>query len=351
MTNKEIISKSILLLRFPLIFGVVLLHVDINLTDEYFQWGRNLFRNGLGALCVPLFFFISGYLYFYKGSPFTKDNYIRKTKRRLLSLAIPYIFWNFIFILFVLLLQLYFPVLNSRKPLSEFSIIEYIRCFWDYNGISYDCPIHSHLWFLRELIVVSILSPVVYWFIRKTKGYILFLVAIQYVFNIFPEYPGFLSVSWFYFMLGASFCIMKWDLLKCVSSYSKLLIIVFFALFIIVTSNLKILYIQHLYNIIGVFLIWLFISYQIGKNTSDITSHIIKNISKLSPTSFFIYVSHGFIIAPITRLYCTILPLNTFTGILSFLIIPAAVSSICIIAYYTLMYMMPFMMRIVVGGR
>ena len=106
-TNEEILSQTIAFLRFPLIVGVLLIHSNpekvaiikgMNIISPDGHWFYDnisyLFSHIFAAVAVPLFFFISGYLFFYKTTAFTKSVYGRKLKKRAHTLLIPYIFWN-----------------------------------------------------------------------------------------------------------------------------------------------------------------------------------------------------------------------------------------------------------------
>ena len=76
MTNDELLSKTIGYLRFPLAVGVVLIHNkmgEINIQGDvinYKDWPwlshtMDFFSAVLPTIAVPLFFFISGFLFFY----------------------------------------------------------------------------------------------------------------------------------------------------------------------------------------------------------------------------------------------------------------------------------------------
>lgn len=89
-------------LRFPLIVMIVIIHVSL------FHWfGEDgtggpaaaravisLFQDVLTRVAVPLFFFISGYFYFYKTETFGAGTWLAKTRSRVKTLLVPYLVWN-----------------------------------------------------------------------------------------------------------------------------------------------------------------------------------------------------------------------------------------------------------------
>lgn len=58
-------------------------------------------------------------------------------------------------------------------------------------------------------MVVIILSPVFYWYFRKTKVYGLLLLGLCYLSGIWPQIHGFKITSFFYFGMGAYLAIYK----------------------------------------------------------------------------------------------------------------------------------------------
>ena len=90
--NDSLLSKTISFLRFPLIVGVVFIHSNILVVNaqgtvmRFDKWPfvafvMNLFSSVFADVCVPLFFFISGFLFFYY-SDFSKEIYRSKEKKR-----------------------------------------------------------------------------------------------------------------------------------------------------------------------------------------------------------------------------------------------------------------------------
>ena len=111
--NKYLSSK-IKVVSFISILMVVYLHcynykdscLDITTTiTEGLNYGTFIeyfICNGFTRVCVPLFFIISGYLFFLR-CDFSLSKYIYKVKSRFVSLVIPYFIWtSFLCIWFLL---------------------------------------------------------------------------------------------------------------------------------------------------------------------------------------------------------------------------------------------------------
>ena len=200
------ISDLISWLRFPLMLGVVLIHSGISGPDNYkvLSYIVKFFTLKLPAFCVPMFMIIAGYLFFVKVIKFTPPEYFNKLKSRSKSLVVPYLFWNSVVILTFWLIHRFIPNLMnpSFENIANFDFLKLINCYWSGSGGQ---PIAFQFWFIRDLIVFVILSPVFYFLFRKTWiGIALFTVV--YLFDLSPW-----LWSAYFFALGAWLGIQKID--------------------------------------------------------------------------------------------------------------------------------------------
>ena len=147
MTSDQLLSKTISYLRFPLTVGVVFIHFDLskgldiggmtqglNNPDWYF-FIINLISGTLATIGVPLFFIISGFLFFYH-KDFNRDVYKQKLVSRAKTLLVPYILWNFIAILWQL--KCFVPGVSAFYPPVEVQITPirvFNTFFCNHNGI------------------------------------------------------------------------------------------------------------------------------------------------------------------------------------------------------------------------
>lgn len=169
-------SRILSAIRFPLACMVVMIHCKINesqwvlpqwtnITGEEFSSALQIFfSNILGGIAVPTFYLISGYFFFYRTEYFTKNVYIEKLKKRVHTLLIPYLSWNILTILLIVLKKIgaYFV---KGKPLSNiisyFDENNWLRMLWDCNTWSTDkiiCwnilpPPHVHRTYFNTYVV------------------------------------------------------------------------------------------------------------------------------------------------------------------------------------------------------
>lgn len=220
-------SEVIRALRFPLMLAILLFHArfqPINFIDahvqfsivKYFDFITYSLEN-VGHVGVPLFFLISGYLFFYKSDKFDLASYNLKIKKRFRSLFVPYILWNSYSLILLFLAALLVPQYLSGRHniLNNFSFLELVKYFYAVDGNN---PINGPLWFVRDLMVVCLFTPVLYLLLKRCRLLTLSLLGILWFFDLW-EYSicgiyGFSSVSFLFFSLGAAFSLKRQPLTK-----------------------------------------------------------------------------------------------------------------------------------------
>ena len=207
-------SSTISALRFPLTVGVVFIHFNV-LSDNLAVRGTgnaehfptwlvcmfNLFSEVLPRIAVPLFFIISGYLFFRSG--FMIRTYTDKLRRRVRTLLVPYILWNLLYLIRTAFRDIpAFSGLSHDTAQANWSLSAVLACFWDNSRGVFPVPASSYiypqdfpLWYVRDLMLVVVLAPVFYWMLKKV---------------------GWLAVVWFWVWFGLPCIPLQYNLLGTV---------------------------------------------------------------------------------------------------------------------------------------
>lgn len=200
-------SAAITWLRFPLIFFVVLLHgysvVRLPGHPLYFKAIYPL-ALWLGETGVPAFLFISGYLFF-----LSRKTYTDKLKSRFHSLLIPYLLWNGLLLaIYLLAYACGYPQIINGKSMADYGISDYIRLFWDRGSFDNGnfVPLLCPYWYVRNLIILSLLSPLLVFFIRRLQIFYLLILTILWMLT---PHNAFIAQSLLFFSAGAFFAIRK----------------------------------------------------------------------------------------------------------------------------------------------
>lgn len=225
---KQLTSSTINWLRTALVLLVLFVHVhpDHNphwlamnsLAGEPFGWVLfsvvGTFINKFAFIAVPLFFAISGYLFFQKLETWSWSVWKQKMRTRVSTLLVPYLIFNAVCAISLLCLSLKAGHGISLEGAYE-GRIPWVGWLW--NGVSY-CqgwknwlgmdmqlyyPQDIPLWFVRDLMVMLILSPAIHWLIRKGGAIYLSVVGLAYWMGVLCCAPGFSSNALFFFSMGA----------------------------------------------------------------------------------------------------------------------------------------------------
>ena len=376
-------SLTIDVLRFPLALAVVFIHMDpetVCLLDADFPMlsYRGVY-NILGIsishvfanIAVPMFYVISGLLFFANMRDWSWSLYKDKMKRRLKTLLIPYLLWNFI----VWMGHLFKIAVSVYKGNSTWeSLLSYIH-YYNWN-VFIDCnvwgadqvnilgrtiystsPIDHPLWFLRDLIVVTVLSPVLYYLIKKTRLGFIFLLSLAYISRVWFLIPGFSITAFFFFSLGAYFSITGRELVRfsrVMEKFSIPLSIVLFAVCCVFDGNRTAIgaNVFPFYIIVTVFAMFAFSSYFVER-------YDLKPCQLLVSSVFFIYAAHTVAIfikwSPIGvanyMLHSVIPGASNFETILCYLLIPLLTTALCVSVYIALRGLFPRFTNCLNGSR
>lgn len=361
LVNDELESQVISFLRFPLIVAVVFIHSnpsnviinDVNISSDnsfaIYENFRYFISEILARVAVPLYFFISGFLFYKNVNNFDSQIYFQKLCKRGRTLLIPYMFWNLIVLFLFYLTQTFLSGLTSGNNLliTEYSWENLIKAFWNGNSGN-NMPINYPLWFLRDLMVTVILSPVIYWLIQHLKILYISLLGVLWFFNIWFYIPGISITAIFFFSFGAYFSLSKKNYVETFLRFYPAIIVVYLFVAIcnlVLKNNSLCIYIHNMGVLIGVVAFISLTAYCINRKIWHINF-------QLSNSSFFIYVYHGMPLALVIKSMSKILqPQSNITFIMLYLFSPILIIVMGYWINYFLMKYFPKFTSTATGGR
>lgn len=203
--------------KFPLSLFVVFIHTDLSVYKTPADISLAfLFSNILGRIAVPAFLIISGYLYFsnIKNKALSFDIWKKKVKKRLFSLVIPYIIWNIIYVLY-----------SWTRTNGNYNFNLYKIFIGELLADKVLYPANGPLWFLRDLFIISALSPIIWYIIKKIPnnvGALLFLILSLIPSNFIMQN---LYDSTVYFSIGSFFAYNNYDIFQITRKHRTFCII------------------------------------------------------------------------------------------------------------------------------
>ncbi len=151
------------LLKIILTIGIVFRHAELvgleGRSEAYDFLNRGMML--ITEACVPLFFIISGFLYFLNVPKKAGVNFFwKKTRNRFFTLLIPYLIANTFAFACYWLAHRFAPGMISGFFGEDWNKPLFI--FW--TG-----PVNMSLWFIRDLIKACIVAPLIYLLVRYTR--------------------------------------------------------------------------------------------------------------------------------------------------------------------------------------
>ena len=266
-SNKQIDTFS--QLRLPLIVLITFAHSYSGVRAGWSLWDggwdtyevlKLVVSETMVKVAMPTFFVMSGYLFFDNITEWNAKTYWNKLRRRVKTLLIPYIIWN----------------IAMAVKLQTFSLSIFLE------------PANMPLWFLRDLIIVSLLTPIIYIGVWKLDYWLFAILLPIYLTGLYAVQPGLTPYAVCFFTLGAFLSIRKIDLIETCMKYEtpSYILTVLLGIGMILTFRTSIYPLLMLcFRVVGVVAVFC-IAHRIISTTN-------KRIPQIAcDASYFIYLAH-----------------------------------------------------------
>ena len=314
---------------------------------------------------VPVYFFIAGYVFFL-GVNMSIDAYAGKLRRRCNSLLMPYLVWNTVAILYML--KVFLPGISSVSEFAgsgglDLSLSAFIESFWDDRfGIApYDTgytdgtfPIDKPLWFVRDLMIMALISPAIYTLYRlpsRTATAVLAAATLVWTAHI----PGLghlaqLLEAFVFFAWGGFMSYHRRDMMlefkRCF--VPSMILYPLLATAVMILSPYRpeaMMYVKSINIIAGLFFFY--------NLSAWLVSHKhLKASPFLASASFFIYCGHFIILDPIARrVFGIISPQTDLAAATAYIIIYVLIIGILLVTYALMRRFTPRLLAPFTGGR
>lgn len=382
LTDENLLSKAqsdtISLLRFPMALLVILIHTD----GYYSGWKTDVELLSAEGICfllgyivrlfakiaVPTFFMISGFLFFNNFREFSWEGYKKKMKSRLKTLIVPFVLWNVVVFLALIaskIAKMYY-IGESWDYVTDFIAETNWHFIWDINHWNdanrpwlwwttyMTGPIDLPLWFLRDLIVVTVLSPLIYWLVKTLKIFSLVLLFAAYVSDFWVTWHGFRIEAFFYYTFGAYFAINGKNIVEFCRRHYKVIVGVMAVSFLVLIT--RCIYDDYRTLIVNPFILAAALS-AVALCSYFVVNKGIKANPLLVASCFFIYACHTAALPKsplgiINKIFHFVIPCDTyFERIICYFAVPCATAAVLVLAYWLLMKWFPKIGKLFCGGR
>lgn len=334
MQNEDEVRRRIALLRFLMIFGVVLLHtppyVPIKeVGTSAFDLFKAFFQNAVFRTTVPVLTAISGYLLFRS----MLDRQPGKLAlKKFCTIVVPFLFFNLL-----LLGAVDFLENGLHVRLGEDMVPDDPRGWANAAFGLFDSPINYPLNFLRDLVVLMLLAPLFGWMLRHLPWLGLGAVLLVFMNNLDGHFL-LRDVMAPVFYLGGLAAVRRWDLCA-LDRYAALCLAAFVALCAAVVA-FRVANTNYL-RMAAPILIW--------PAAALVTRTAFGAwLARMSKYSFFVFVSHAPVLLATWMLYRPLAKAVPYP--VYWLLAPVLTTALLVLVYRTAMRIAPGAFGSVIGA-
>jgi surface polysaccharide O-acyltransferase-like enzyme len=354
----EYLRVKIKVLSFFLVVLVVIVHAyNTNQVTEptglYRIYGLNgfiqeYFCQGMNRIASPLFFIISGYLFFVNLTGKRQD-FVRKVKKRFITLIVPYLLWSLWGILFYIFLQSALPstISFSRGHILDYDLGKLLNTF-------FLDPVPYQLWYVRDLAVFAIISPLLYLLLKYLRVSLLLLCVFIWIYDF--DFVVFRNQSLLFFVFGAYISSGAGERINnkstwITSVYTSLWVLIVLFKTILVYydyQNLTMLIIIHKISIVAGILA---INNLYNIIIVDYTELVRTKLFSFVTFSFFLFASHEPLETVLKKGLLLVLGNGEAMSLIVFLITPVLTIILCVFTGYHLKRLAPKFYGTITGWR
>ncbi|MBO7193928.1 MAG: acyltransferase [Bacteroidaceae bacterium] len=335
-------SQALNLLRFPLAIVIIAMHIFTDMpagynTDNFpiFSAAISFLRAFLQHQSVPIYFFISGFVFFLGLRTWDTDKWIKKIKNRKKTLLIPYLLWNSICFLLSIL---------YHRDFTNLDIISFIKSITI-------TPSNYPLWFLKDLMIVVLFTPLLWQLLKKGGKVVLFSFAALFLLKYFGVIKiYFPAQGLFFFSFGAYMSLNGKDMIAEFAKVSKFstfcyLVIGIIAMYFYNTDPQVFKILKFALIIFGLFFAFNLSALLLKKGYCKVNNF-------LSSASFFMYVSHALVISTIQKILEIILhPVSDISWLVVYILNLVLTVALLLSAYYLMQKYLPKLLTLLTGKK
>lgn len=377
----ELTSKTISWLRFVLVMMVLLYHVHPDGNPNFLGTDVSRLADGTVGqvvytvaalamfvvcnLSVPLFFFISGYLFYTSSREWNwRDVWWSKMKRRVYTLLIPYLAYNLLSAANGYIMSAVDP--SFAVSWSNPAALPFIGEFWNSTtacagmtnilGFSMQLyyPADIPLWFVRDLMLTVAVSPVIYGLICRCAVCWLGTLGVLFVCGVGATLLGLNTYALLFFSLGACFRIKEVDLLGFVRRWRWVWLVVgvvLLALSVVWYARPFAQQFQHLFFVVGIFGLVFLGASLLEKGRCRVHPLLVRS-------SFFVFAAHMMPIGYSSLLSLGgevahwLLPMeHVAVAPFGYVFAACFIAAIGVLLYKGMERLAPWMLKVLSGGR
>ena len=335
----DYLSKKLAVVSFTLMIMIVILHAHLlGYAQGGLRFVQLVITNEITRVAVPLFFGISGFLFFRNYRVPATIFFVEKIKKRIDTVFIPFLTFSILGLLFTYLSFLCFPQFftGENKEIINYGITECLHAIFIEPVGTYQ------LWFLKDLFILILLSPLIYIVLKVLKW--LFVVILFFLWV--NDVQCFVSIeAILFFSLGSAVALYKRELLEKQCD-NEMLIYGVLLFWLSVCFGIVYFQLDRIWHcsciFLGILSIWILYDKLYDKLPKDVTVYSF---------SFFIYLTHEPLLTVIKKVLLSVLGTSMSSLFIIYLFSPVFTIMCCVICGKIIKSRLPKAYAFLTGGR
>lgn len=326
---------------------------SITFHGEVFSWEGLSFAvqysvsQGLAKFRLPMFFILSGY-FFIRSVHLSEVAFLPQFLKRLRTVALPYLLWSSIGFLIYLFLQ--WP--QTTRSLFPHNQVWGLPFSGVVGKILFD-PIPYQLWFLRDLMVLFALSPLIMWCIRRVGAWVLVPPLLCWLLEWDPVILGNESLP--FFIAGGWLAMRGPDQEPAMTDRTRRVILISWLSTIVVKTALVmnghvhqevIRQLHHFCVFLGLISVW--VGYDLVLRTVEVREHWMY---RFTAYSFFLYAAHEPCLTMVKHVLLHFLGGHPLAVLVCYFTAPMITMIVCLAVARALLQFAPRFYGLLTGGR
>lgn len=303
---------------------------------------ENFFSRGVPLVAVPLFFTISGYLFFLN-MEISVASFRKKILKRFRTLMVPFLFWSISSFMAVYLVQL---LPGTEKFFGHYHLrnCSLSTCL----KTIFIVPVPGQLWFIRHLFLYVLLTPIIYYLLRVGGISVVLGLGIVWLGHPVHQWPPFIIYGLFFFTMGNFIAIWGTDWQLTITKPRWLiplwLGIVVVRIYYFTYHGAQLHWLKNSGILIGMAALWF---------NYDLYGFIFerKQLFWITSFTFFVYVSHTLILVPVQKFWAKMLGISNVSTLAGYFVCPLLVIPISIALAILLKRYCRGLYNVMTGGR
>lgn len=339
-------SRSLDFLRYPLAMAVLVVHL-CNEHSEAMQYAPLLRRatsSFIGGQSVPIYFFIAGYVFFLN-TDLGKKEYRRKLRNRFHSLLVPYLSWN-------LLAYAVATLACGDGTAGAGSFFAGLgKALAGSTGGEVSYPADIPMWFVRALIVMAIISPLIKWLLSRAGVWWVVLAGIVWA-NPYTRYISSwqLASATFFFSWGAWMSLNRRDMMAEFRRMRTPSLV----LYLTAATTCYVCYDSYSLVFAACKIVAIVAGLPVAYNAAAgcVAKGLFAGLARLAPAAFFVYCSHMILLRPAADFMCRLLhPHDAATAVAFYALTGFATAALSTCAFFAMRRYTPRLLAPLTGGR